>query len=63
MNEVRNKKYGGSMKQSEYDLLVKLANDMQLSQVEVIVRALEYYSKKVEKLNKREVSMFEPKKE
>jgi hypothetical protein len=40
IEEIRNKKYGGSMKPSEFKMLETLSKKMKLSQVDVIVAGL-----------------------
>lgn len=64
MKETRNKKFGGSMKQSEYDLLITLVKQGRFeSQVDCIVSALNLLDKKLQKAREKEIGIFEQKKE
>ena len=40
IEEIRNKKYGGSMKPSEFKMLETLSKKMKLSQVDTIIEGL-----------------------
>lgn len=58
MKEIRDKKFGGSMKSSEYKLLIRLARDLKLSQVDVIMQGLNLLKNEYE--SQRNKGLFEP---
>jgi hypothetical protein len=58
IEEIRNKKYGGSMKQSEYNLLLRLSKELKQSQVETILQGLALLEKKVIAKRAKEQTLF-----
>ena len=60
VKEIRNKKYGGSMKQSEYELLLKLTRELKFdSQVNCLVAGLQLLEKQLIKSKSKEQGLFQ----
>lgn len=59
--EIRSKKFGGSMKQSEYELLSRLKSELKVSQVDVLIMGLKALEKKVIAKRKKEPNLFNQK--
>ena len=42
-NEVRNKRFGGSVTKTEFKILTSMAKELRISKTELIVKAVKYY--------------------